>query len=476
MKHRPKHHVKIFQFFIPNPQLGIFVTNGCPQPMHTELTKVNNIAPMLSLSSTCMGAILPTVKPAFSRVNKIRRIIAIFTRTNCVLQPHHAAAAAGWALSFYNLTFADNKHYMQVQDIIQAIEEYAPPAYQEGYDNSGLQVGNPQDEVKAVLISLDVTEALLDEAIQRGANMIVAHHPLLFSGLKQITGRNYVERIVHKAIKNDINIYTCHTNLDSVRNGVNAKIAEKLGLQNTAILSPMGDSLYKLYTFAPADAADRVREAMFAAGAGAIGKYSECSFNTPGTGTFRPGEDTDPAIGQAGGPREEVNEVKIEVLVDKGRRSQVLKALVAAHPYEEVAYDIVPLSNVNQDLGAGMAGELPEPMDETAFLQYIKDNMNAGCIRHTTLLGRKVKKVAVCGGSGSFLLKDAIRAGADVFITADFKYHQFFDAEGKIVIADIGHYESEQFTSEIFLDIINRKFPNFATLLSNLSTNPVNYF
>lgn len=365
---------------------------------------------------------------------------------------------------------------MQVQDIIQAIEAYAPPAYQEGYDNSGLQIGDRQAEVRAVLIALDVTEAVLDEAIQRGANMIVAHHPLLFSGLKQISGRNYIERIVMKAIKNDINIYACHTNLDNVRNGVNAKIAEKLGLQNTSILTPMADSLYKLYTFAPVEAAASVRDAMFAAGAGSIGKYSECSFNTQGIGTFRPGEDTDPVIGLPGGPREEVKEVKIEVLVDKSRKAGVLRALVAAHPYEEVAYDIVPISKVNQDLGAGMVGELAEPVDETAFLQHIKTNMKADCVRHTPLLGRKVKKVAVCGGSGSFLLKDAIRSGADFFITADFKYHQFFDAEGRIVIADIGHYESEQFTSEIFLDIINRKFPNFATLLSNLSTNPVNYF
>lgn len=365
---------------------------------------------------------------------------------------------------------------MQVKDIIKAIEAYAPPIYQEGYDNSGLQIGNPSDEVKAVLVSLDFTEAVLDEAIQRGANMILAHHPLLFSGLKQISGRNYIERIVQKAIKNDINLYACHTNMDNVRNGVNAKIAQKLGLQNTQILSAMGDSLYKLYTYAPLDAADKVREALFAAGAGDIGKYHECSFNTPGTGTFRPGQDTNPAIGQSGGPRESVNEVKIEVLVDKARRFLVLDALRAAHPYEEVAYEMIALQNTNQDLGAGMVGDLAIPMDEQDFLAYIKKNMAAACIRHTPLSGKKVQKVAVCGGSGSFLLKDAMRVGADFFITADFKYHQFFDADGKIVIADIGHYETEQFTGEIFVDIINRKFPNFATLLSNLSTNPVNYY
>ena len=365
---------------------------------------------------------------------------------------------------------------MLVKDIIQAIEAFAPPIYQEGYDNSGLQIGNPDVESKAVLISLDVTEAVLDEAMARGANMIVAHHPLLFTGLKQVTGRNYIERIVRKAIKNDINIYACHTNLDNMRKGVNAKIAEKLGLQNTTILAPMAGSLYKLYTFAPTDKADAVREAMFAAGAGDIGKYSECSFNTGGTGTFRPGEDTNPAIGEPGGERELVAEVKIEVLVDAGHRTQVLKALFANHPYEEVAYELIALQNINRDLGAGMLGELPEAMSEQDFLSYIKTHMAADCIRHTPLRGKMVRKVAVCGGSGSFLLKDAIRAGADFFITADFKYHQFFDADGQIVIADIGHYESEQFTGEIFRDIINKKFPNFATLLSNLSTNPVNYY
>lgn len=365
---------------------------------------------------------------------------------------------------------------MLVKDIIQAIEAYAPPVYQEGYDNSGLQIGNLNDEAKGVLISLDVTEAILDEAMQRGANMIVAHHPLLFSGLKQISGRNYIERIVQKAIKNDINIYACHTNLDNVRNGVNAKICEKLGLQNTTILSVMGSTLYKLYTYAPQAMAAKVRDAMFAAGAGAIGEYSECSFNTEGQGTFKPSDKANPVIGAAGGERKTEPEVKIEVLVDKARTSAVLKALFTTHEYDEVAYELIPIANQNQDLGAGMVGTLPQPMDEQDFLAYIKDKMQTDCIRHTALRGKKVQKVAVCGGSGSFLLKDAIRSGADFFITGDFKYHQFFDADGQLVIADIGHYESEQFTGEIFQHIIKKKFPNFATLLSNLSTNPINYY
>jgi dinuclear metal center YbgI/SA1388 family protein len=365
---------------------------------------------------------------------------------------------------------------MKVADIMAAIEEFAPLTYQESYDNSGLQVGDPNTEVKGVLLTLDVTEAVLDEALQHGCNMIVAHHPVIFSGLKRLTGRNYVERIVLKAIKNDISIYAAHTNLDNMRNGVNAMIANKLGLQNTSILSMMGGSLHKLYTYAPAKDADKVRDAMFAAGAGEIGKYRECSFNAEGKGTFKPGADANPAIGEAGGPREWVDEVKIEVLVSQDRQGAVLKALTEAHPYEEVAYEIIALQNVNQELGAGMMGYLAEPVDEMAFLAQIQEKMGAKCIKYTQLRGKMIEKVAVCGGSGSFLLKEAMAAGADIFITSDFKYHQFFDAENRIVIADIGHYESEQYTPELLKDILNKKFANFAFLLSRVSTNPVKYF
>lgn len=363
-----------------------------------------------------------------------------------------------------------------IKDIIAAIEAFAPAAYQESYDNSGLQVGNLDDEAKGVLLTLDVTEEVLEEAIKLGANMIVAHHPLLFSGLKRISGRNYIERIVQKAINNDISIYACHTNLDNVRNGVNAKIAEKLGLINTSILAPMAGTLRKLYTYVPLTHIDKVRDALFEAGAGQIAKYSECSFNTPGTGTFRAAADANPAIGQAGGPREQVEEMKLEVLLEQHTESRVLKALFTNHPYEEVAYELVAIQNSNQELGAGMVGYLPNPMDETAFLSYLKERMMVSVIRHTPLKGRQVNKISICGGSGSFLLKNAITVGSDVFITGDFKYHQFFDAEGKIVIADIGHYESEQFTVEIFEAILNEKFPNFAVLVSNINTNPVKYF
>ena len=365
---------------------------------------------------------------------------------------------------------------MLIKDIIATIEAFAPPAYQESYDNCGLQVGNTEDDVTGVLISLDVTEAIVEEAMARGCNMIVSHHPLIFSGLKKISGRNYVERVVKMAIKNDINIYAAHTNLDNVAAGVNAKIAQKLGLVNTSILAPKTNTLSKLYTYTPGSVADKLRDALFAAGAGHIGLYKECSFNTNGTGTFRADASANPAIGEAGGDRVWENEVKIEVIVEKHKEGAVMQALFKNHIYEEVAYELIPLPNPNQQIGSGMVGNLATPVDELEFLQHIKDVMKASCIRHTALMGKKISRVAVCGGSGSFLLNDAIRAKADIFITADYKYHQFFDAENKIIIADIGHYESEQFTSEIFQEILNKKYPNFAFLLSNLTTNPVKYF
>lgn len=365
---------------------------------------------------------------------------------------------------------------MKIKEIIRIIEDYAPIQYQESYDNCGMQVGEPDNEVSGVLLTLDVTEEIVAEAIARNCNLIIAHHPLIFSGLKKITGRNYVERTVLKAIRSGISIYAAHTNLDNVHNGVNAIIAARLGLINTSILTPKYNTLSKLFTYAPTNVAGKVRDAMFAAGAGTTGNYKECSFNTSGNGTFKPEANANPAIGEAGGNREWVDEVKIEVLVAKHNEQDVISALKNTHPYEEVAWELIPINNANQEIGSGMIGELPEPICEALFLKMIKEKMNVPCIRHTELTGKMVKKVALCGGSGSFLLNDAIRQGAHFFITGDFKYHQFFDAEGKIVIADIGHYESEQFTPEIFEAVLRKKLPNFAVLLSNVLTNPVKYF
>jgi len=337
-------------------------------------------------------------------------------------------------------------------------------------------VGSAANEVQGVLLTLDVTEAVLAEAVACGCNLIVAHHPLIFSGLKALCGRTYVERIVQEAIRKDITIYAAHTNLDNAPGGVNAHIAARLGLQDTSVLSPLAGMLSKLCTYVPLSHADAVRDALFHAAAGSLGNYTEASFNTNGTGTFRPGTGANPTIGTTGGNREQVEEVKIEVIVERHRQQATIKALAASHPYEEVAYELIPIANTNNQVGAGIVGTLTAPMEEQDFLAFLKNQMQTDCIRHTALRGRPISRVAVCGGSGSFLLADAIRTGADIFITADFKYHQFFDAEEKIIIADIGHYESEQFTPEIFQRLINEKFPTFAVLLSNINTNPVKYY
>jgi len=365
---------------------------------------------------------------------------------------------------------------MIVADIMACLEAFAPLSFQESYDNCGLQVGDKQMSLTGVLLTLDVTEEVLNEAIERNCNMIVAHHPLIFSGLKKIVGANSIQKIVTKAIKNDIAIYAIHTNLDNVLSGVNQMIAQKLGLKNFKILSPKSGFLCKIITYAPNASAEKVRQAMFAAGAGNISEYSNCSFNTEGKGSFQPSEKANPSIGKAGGQTEWVEETKIEVIALRHQVATIVNAMKIAHEYEEVAYDVIALENAHNSIGAGLVGNLPEPMNEQDFMKWVQTQMQVKCIRHTPFLQKPIQRVAVCGGSGSFLLKDAISSKADVFITGDFKYHQFFDAENQILIADIGHYESEQFTKELIKDILSRKFPNFAVLLSTINTNPVNYF
>jgi dinuclear metal center YbgI/SA1388 family protein len=363
---------------------------------------------------------------------------------------------------------------MLIKDILEVIEDFAPPALQEGYDNSGLQCGRSDETAKGALLCLDVTEEVLAEAQQKKCNLIIAHHPLIFSPLKRLTGANYVERILISALKKNITIYACHTNADNVRMGVNNKIAEKLGLINCKILQPKKGLLKKLVTFVPRDHAEKVRSALFKAGCGQIGNYDSCSYNLEGKGTFKANEMANPYTGKKNELHFEP-ETRIETIFESYKEQGVIKALQKAHPYETVAYDIYQLDNAHPELGSGLVGELPRAMEEKAFLQWVKQTFSAGMIRHTALAHQKVKKVALCGGSGSFLLKDAIAQKADVFITADFKYHQFFDTDNKIVIADIGHYETEQFTPEIFYAAIRKKMPKFAVRLSKHNTNPVNY-
>jgi dinuclear metal center YbgI/SA1388 family protein len=363
---------------------------------------------------------------------------------------------------------------MQIKELVNYLESIAPLSYQEDYDNSGLIVGNAEQQVSAALISLDCTEEIIDEAIRKGCNLVISHHPIVFRGLKRFNGNTYVERAVMKAIKNDIALYAIHTNFDNVLKGVNAKLCEVIGLTNCSILSPKTSLLQKLVTYCPIAVAEEVRSALFAAGAGNIGNYSECSFNTDGSGTFKAGENTNAFVGEKGIRHREA-ETCIEVIYPKHLERQILVALHVAHPYEEVAFEHYPISNRFQEVGSGMIGSLSQEMDERDFLVNVKSKLGARVVRHTALRNKKVKRVAVCGGAGGFLLQQAINAGADVFITADYKYHEFFDADKKIVIADVGHFESEQFTQQLLLELITEKFPNFALHLTAQSTNPINY-
>ena len=364
---------------------------------------------------------------------------------------------------------------MLLQNIISEIERFAPLAYQESYDNCGLLTGNKTQEITGAILCLDCTEAIVDEAIQKKCNLIIAHHPIIFGGLKKLNGSNYVERTIIKAIQNNIAIYACHTNLDNVKLGVNKKIADKLGLINQQILAPKKSLLKKLVTFVPATHIQNVREALFNAGAGNIGNYDNCSFTLEGIGSFRGNEHSNPVIGTKGELSLE-KETRLELIFESVYQSQIIASLLKNHPYEEVAYDIYQLENNYQNVGSGMIGELKKPMSEIDFLSQLKSIFNVKSIKHTHLLNKSIKKVALCGGSGSFLLKNAINSKSDIYISSDFKYHEFFDAENHILIADIGHYETEQFTPEIFYEIISNKFPTFASYLTEINTNPVNYF
>jgi dinuclear metal center YbgI/SA1388 family protein len=361
-----------------------------------------------------------------------------------------------------------------IREIVSYLEKIAPPPYQESYDNAQLITGNPIDKVTGILCTLDTTEEVVEEAISLGCNLIVSHHPIVFRGLKSLTGKNYVERTMIKAIKNDIAIYAIHTNLDHVSHGVNKKICDRLGLINTRILQPKRDLLSKLTTFVPHEKTEKVLEALFEAGAGSIGEYSSCSFTSEGTGSFTPSEKSNPHKGSKGTPHKEP-ETRIEVLLPKHSERKVLQNLRAAHPYEEVAYFLQDLENENQEVGAGMIAELEKPMEEKVFLNHLKANMNLQIIKHTPLLNKPIKNVAVCGGAGIFLLSEAKKSGADIFITSDIKYHEFFDADNQLIICDIGHYESEIFTKELLLDLLSQKFTNIALYLTKVVTNPITY-
>ncbi|AXT53118.1 Nif3-like dinuclear metal center hexameric protein [Aquimarina sp. BL5] len=363
---------------------------------------------------------------------------------------------------------------MQIKEVIQHLETLAPTNYAEDFDNVGLLVGDKNTTVTGILVTLDTLEIIIDEAIEKDCNLIVSFHPIVFKGIKKFNGTNYVERVVMKAIKHDIAIFAIHTALDNALHGVNDMICEQLGLLNRQVLIPQSGNIKKLVTFAPNKEADSLRSKLFDAGAGTIGNYDHCSFSSDGIGTFRASENANPSIGEIGKTHYE-SETQIQITYPKHNESKILKALIDNHSYEEVAYEITTLENRNQHIGMGMIGELPEEMNEIAFLKHIKEVFKTGCVRHSTLLDKPIRKVAVLGGSGSFAIKNAQNAGADVFITADLKYHQFYEAENKLILADIGHYESEQYTKNLIVSYLRKKISNFAIILSDKNTNPIQY-
>jgi dinuclear metal center YbgI/SA1388 family protein len=348
---------------------------------------------------------------------------------------------------------------MIIKEIISCIESYAPVSFQESYDNSGLITGDPAQEVRSALLCIDVTEAVLDEAVKLRCGLVISHHPLIFRPVRKLSDNSWVSRCLIKAIRNNIALYAAHTNIDSVMQGVNARISEKIGLINTEILVPRKEELRKLVFFVPLSHAEKVRTRVFETGAGHIGNYDQCSFNIHGEGTFRGSENTNPFVGTRGKFHTE-KEVRVETIYPVYMEHAVIKAMLDEHPYEEVAYDIYPLANLYTRAGSGMTGELPGPVSETAFLRKLRQVFRCGTIRHSPLTGKKIKRVAVCGGSGGQFLDQAIG----------------IDADGRIIIADIGHYESEQFTTEIFHELILKKFPKFAVHFSEVNTNPVNYY
>jgi len=370
---------------------------------------------------------------------------------------------------------------MKVKELFPILEELAPLAYAEEFDNVGLLVGNQEQELTGILVCHDALEAVIDEAIAKESNLVVCFHPILFSGLKKITGKNYVERAVLKAIKNDIAIYAVHTALDNHPNGVNKIFCDALGLINTKVLVPKQNFIQKLVTYTIPENEVQLRNALFNAGAGKIGNYENCSFNSQGIGTYMGNENSNPEIGERF-EFIEAKEIKIEVTFEKQLQSKILKALFSNHVYEEIAYEIYHLQNEHQNIGLGMIGELETAMNAKDFLHFVKEKMQCGNIRHSQLVEKPIKKVAVLGGSGSFAIKNAILANADVFLTADLKYHNYYEAENQLVLADIGHFESERYTKNYIVDFLKEKITNFAPafsivkiVLSEENTNPVKY-
>lgn len=366
-----------------------------------------------------------------------------------------------------------------LNDIIAPIEAAAPRAWQENWDNAGWQVcpADPKTaECTGALLTLDITEAVVGEAAREGFNLIVSHHPLLFKGLKRITGSTPQERNVTEAIRHGIAIYSAHTNMDSAPGGVNFRLAEMLGLTNIEVLIPREGDLVKLVFYTPAAEADRVRQAVLEAGAGHIGNYDSCSYNNEGFGTFRAVSDAcRPYVGSIGEMHREP-EVRTETVVPRYLLSRVIDTLIKAHPYEEPAYDIIPLELPNRGAGLGCVGDLSEALPTAAFLQRIATTLNLPYLRHSEIATGTVRRVAVCGGSGAEFIPSAIAAGAQLYLTADLKYHDFQRGGETITLVDGGHFETEHQLMDVFYELISKKIPNFAVRRAATPSNAVSYF
>ena len=365
-----------------------------------------------------------------------------------------------------------SKESFSIAEVIHYLETIAPPYYQENYDHSGLQVGDVNNTVSKGLVCLDLTPAVMKEVLEMGANLIITHHPLLFNPLKKISGTTVCEKLVIEAIKNDIAVYSMHTNLDNINIGVNAAFAKKLNLKNVQLLRKNSGILLKLITFVPVQQAENVRESLFHAGAGQIGNYQKCSYNLEGTGTFEGNENANPFVGNKNEIHYE-KEMRIEVILPIHLKNKVVDALLASHPYEEPAYDLIALENASHTIGSGMVGELEKEMNEHDFLQFLKKQMQLPCVKHSQIRQKTIKKVALCGGSGSFLIPDAIREHADIFISSELKHNHFLDYHSSILLADIGHFESEIETKFLICAFLMEKFSNFAS--SEVEYNPISY-
>ena len=364
---------------------------------------------------------------------------------------------------------------MKLKDLCSYLDSAVPLSFQESYDNSGLQVGSSEREITSALITLDVTEEVMDEAISLKCDVLVSHHPLIFNGIKSLTGKSFTERILYMAVKHDIAIYSAHTNLDVISNGVSRKMAEKMGLEKIKVLSPSENRLLKLVTYIPESHFEKVKNALFEAGAGVIGNYDRCGFTTSWTGSYRGNESTKPFLGEKGKIHFE-KEMRFETILFSHLKDKAIKALIEVHPYEEVAYDLYVLENMNIEIGLGCVGNFPRKFSEDDFLKFVSSVFDAKGVRYSKPTGKPIRKVALCGGSGAALLNLAICSGADAFLTADIKYHDFFKTENKILMVDTGHFESEKFSIEILKDLIIKKFPKFAVRFSETNTNPINYY